>query len=100
MCRTFRRERNSRRRRHQNETRFLVASVVQGIEPAGDKWIVQRSDWQQPLTMMRVREPERGQQNEQVHLGDAEFDMLALWRKLPGEGRGDALLLERIGERF
>ena len=28
--------------------------------------------------LMRVRQAERGQQDEEIHLGDAELDMLAL----------------------
>ena len=41
--------------------------------------------------------PERRQQDEQIHLGDAELDVLALRRELPVERRGDALALEGVG---
>ena len=50
--------------------------------------------------LMRVRQAERRQQDEQVHLGDAELDVLALGRELPVEGRGDALALEGVGHRL
>ena len=53
--------------------------------------IVERADRQQPLAEQRMRQAERGEQQEQVHLGDAELDMLALRRELPALGRGDAL---------
>ena len=55
------------------------------------------ADRQQPLAVDRMRQPERRHQDEQVHLGDAEFDVLALRRKIPVEGRGDFLLPEQIG---
>ena len=44
--------------------------------------------------------PERRQQDEQIHLGDAELDVLALGRELPIESRRDALALERVGHRL
>ena len=50
--------------------------------------------------LMRMRQAERRQQDEQVHLGDAELDVLALRRELPVEGRGDALALEGVGHRL
>ena len=50
--------------------------------------------------LIAVRQSERRQQDEQVHLGDAELDMLALRREFPIEGRGDALALERVGHRL
>ena len=93
------RERDAGRRRDQDEARVLVAGVVQRIEAARDERIVQRADRQQPLAVDRMRQAERGQQDEQVHLGDAELDVLALRRELPVEGRGDALALERVGHR-
>ena len=91
------RERHARRRRHQNEAGVLVAGVVQRIEPAGDERIVERADRQQPLAVDRMRQAERRQQDEQIHLGDAELDVLALGRELPVEGRGDAFAFERVG---
>ena len=92
-----RRQRDARRRRHHDEAGVLVAGVVERIEPARDEGIVQRADRQQPLAVDGVRQAERRQQDEQVHLGDAELDMLALRREFPVEGRRDALALERVG---
>ncbi len=58
--------------------------------------IVERADRQQALAEQRMREAQRRQQKEEVDLGDAEFDMLALWREFPGVGRGNALPLEHV----
>ena len=94
------RERDAGRRRDQNEARLLVAGVVQRIETARDERVVQRADRQQPHAVDLMRQPKRGQQDEQVHLGDAELDVLAFRRELPVEGRWDALALERVGHRL
>ncbi len=97
MRAALRRQRDAGRRRHHDEAGVLVAGIVQRIEAARDEGIVERADRQQPLAVDRMRQPERRQQDEQVHLGDAELDMLALRREFPGEGRGDALVLEGVG---
>jgi hypothetical protein len=44
-----------------------------------------------------VRQAERRQQDEQIHLGNAELDMLALGREFPIERRWNVLALEDIG---
>ena len=92
----FRRQRDARRRRRHHEAGVLVAGVVQRIEAALDEGIVQRADRQQPLAIDRMRQPERREHDEQVHLGDAEFEVLALGRIIPVEGRRDLLLPEQI----
>ncbi len=92
----FRRQRHARRRRRQDEAGVLVAGVVERIEAAGDERVVERADRDQPLAEQGMRQPERRQQQEQVHLGDAELDMLPLRREVPGVGRGDALGLEQV----
>jgi hypothetical protein len=97
MRAAFAGQRDARRRRHQNEARILVAGIVERIEAARDEGVVQRADRQQPLAVDAVREPKRRQHDEQVHLGDAEFDMLALGREFPIEGGRDALALEGVG---
>ena len=93
----FRRQRDARRRRRHHETRVLVAGIVQRIEAALDERIVQGADRQQPFAVDLMRQPQRRHQDEQVHLGDAELDVLSLRRKIPVEGRGDLLLPEQIG---
>ena len=50
--------------------------------------------------LIGVRQAERRQQSEQVHLGDAELDMLTLRRELPIERRGNVLAFERVGHRL
>ena len=97
MRAAFRRQRDARRRRRHHETGVLVAGIIQRIEAALDEGIVQRPDRQQPLAIDRMRQPERREHDEQVHLGDAEFQMLSLRRKIPVEGRRDFLLPEQIG---
>ena len=50
------RERQPRRRCHQDEAGVLIAGVVQRIEAAGDERVVQRADRQQPLAVDRMRQ--------------------------------------------
>src|SRR5207302_2521982 len=76
----------------------LIAGVVERIEPARDERIVERADRQEPHAVDLVREPERGQQDEQIHLGDAEFDVLAGGREFPIERRRNPLALERVSQ--
>ena len=97
MRAAFRRQRDARRRRRHHEARILVAGIVQRIETALDEGIIERADRQQPRAVDRMRQAERRQHDEQVHLGDAEFEMLALRRIIPVEGRGDLLLPEQVG---
>ena len=94
------RERHAGRRRHQNEAGILVAGVIQRIEAAGDERIVQRADRNEPLAVDRMRQAERGKQDEQIILGNAEFDVLALGGKIPIERGRDALASERVGQRL
>src|SRR5262249_5874102 len=96
----FGRQRDARRRRRQNEAGVLVAGVVERIEPALNERVVERADRDEALAVDRVREDERGEENEQIHLGDAELDVLASGREIPTKRRGNALAAERIGERL
>ena len=59
--------------------------------------IVERADREQPLAVDGMRQAERRQQQEQVHLGDAELDVLAVRRAVPALGRGDLLAAEQVG---
>ena len=45
----------------------------------------------------RPRKPERGEQQEQIALGDAQFDVLTLRRHAPALCRDDFFLAERVG---
>ena len=89
-------ERDAGRRRHHDEAGILVAGIIQRIESAGDERVVQRADRQQAFALDGMRQAERRQQDEQIHLGDTEFDMLALRREFPGEGGGNALVAEGV----
>src|ERR1700761_1545796 len=44
-----------------------------------------------------MRQPERRERDEQIHLGDAELEVLALRRELPIESRGNTFALEGVG---
>jgi hypothetical protein len=77
---------------HQQEARVLVTGVVESVEAAHDEGVVERADRQETHAEERVRQPERCQQDEQVVLGDAELDMLALRRHHPALGRDHLLL--------
>ena len=83
MRAAFRRQRDARRRRHQDETGILVTGIVQRIEPAGNERIVECADRQQPLAIDGMRQAQRRQQDEQIHLGNAELDMLAARARTP-----------------
>ena len=105
MRAAFARQRDARRRRHQQEPRILVAGVIQRIQPARDEGIVERAHRQQPYPEQLMRQAQRRQQQEQVHLGDAQLDMLSVWREIPHIGRRNFLGLEDVlhmlaGEQF
>ena len=99
MRAAFRRQRNARGRRHQQEARILIAGVVQRIEAARDEGIIDRPDGQQPRAEQRLGQAERRQQQEQIVLGDAELDMPALRRADPVLGRGQLAVAEDVGMR-
>ena len=81
-------KRQARRRRHQNEARVLITGIVERIQAAGDERIVERADGNEPLAVDRVRQAERREQDEQIILGNAELDVLALGGEIPIERRG------------
>ncbi len=54
------RERDAGGGGHQDESRILIAGIVERIEPALDEGVIQRPDGNEPLAVDRVREPERG----------------------------------------
>ena len=97
MRAALRRQRDAGRRRRQHEARVLVAGIVHRIEAALDEGIVERADRQQPLAVDGMRQAQRREQDEQVHLGDAELHVLALRREIPVEGRRDLLAAEQVG---
>ena len=83
----LRRQGQAGRRGDQQEPRVLVAGVDQRIEAAVDERIVHRADRQQPRAGHRRRQPGRAQQQEQVLLGDAQLDVLALSATCPSAAR-------------
>ena len=65
------------RGRDQDEPRILVEAVIERVEAALDERIVHGADRQQPRAEQRPRQPQRREQQKQIALGDAEFEMLA-----------------------
>ncbi len=92
----FGRQRDARRRRDKDEARILVAGIVHRIQPALDERVVQRADGQQSRAEQVARQAQRGQQQEQAVLRDAQLDMLALRRHGPALGREHVFLLEGV----
>ncbi len=97
MRTAFRRQRDARRRRRHHETGILIAGIVELIETTLDEGIVQRRDRQQTDAVDAARQAQGRHQDEQVRLGNAEFEMLALRRKVPVEGGRNLLAAEEIG---
>ena len=67
----FRRQRDPGWRRDEDEAGILVAGIVERVGAAIDEGIIERADRQQPLAIDGMREPERREHQEEVHLGDA-----------------------------
>ncbi|MEO9177202.1 MAG: hypothetical protein ABI317_16935, partial [Gaiellales bacterium] len=70
------RQADARRGACDHEPRAVVERVDQRIEPAADERVVDRPDRHQQVTGVLVGEPELGEQQEEVHLADAELDVL------------------------
>ena len=72
------RERDARGGAGDQEAGVLVAGVVQGIEAAVDERVIDRADGDQALAEERVGKAGGAEEEEEVHLGDAKFDVLAV----------------------
>ncbi|MNK98910.1 hypothetical protein D3C87_1192890 [compost metagenome] len=97
MRATLRRQRHAGWRSDDHEAGILIAGIVQGIQSACDERVVDRANGQEPFPEERVGKTRGAQQKEQVHLGNAELDMLALRCELPFGRRGNLLIHERVG---
>ena len=75
---------------------ILITGIVQCIEATRDERIVDRADGNEAFAEQGMRKSRRTEQEEQVHFGDTEFDMLSRRRELPFLGRGDLLVAERV----
>jgi hypothetical protein len=91
-------EREPGRRADEQEARILVTAIIERIEPARDERIVDRADRQQPRAEQRRCQAERGQHQEEIILGDAQFDMLACIMPRPFLGRGILRGVEHVGQ--
>ena len=94
----FGRQRQPGRGGDQQETRILVATIVQRIEPARDERIIDRADRQQPRAEQGRRQPGCCQHEEQIILGNAEFEVLAGAVAAPFLRRRDLGGAEHIGQ--
>ncbi len=72
----LRRQRDAGRRAGHDEPRPGVDGVDEGVQPAQHERVVDRADRQQRLAGQVAGEPELAEQQEQVHLADAELDVL------------------------
>ena len=97
MRAAFGRQCDPGRGRHQDKPRILVAGIVQRILSALDEWVVECADRQQPRAEQRPGQPERGELQEQIALGDAELDVLSLRRHRPALRRDDVFLAKGVG---
>lgn len=100
VCAALRRQRDAGRRADDHEAGILVAGIVQRIETAADEGIINRADRQQALAEQRMGETGGSQQQEEVHLGNAEFDMLPLRREMPFLRGRHPFVAKRIGPRI
>ena len=96
MGAAFARQGDARRCRDQKETGILVTGVIQRIQSASDEGIIQRADGQQPRPEQLVRQAQGREQDEQIHLSDAQLHMLALGCEIPDIGRRDFLGAECV----
>ena len=70
----------------QDEPRILIAGVVQRIERARNKGIIHCADGDQPFAKQRMRQACGSKKQHQIHLGNAQLNMLPFWRKFPFRG--------------
>ena len=70
-------------RRGKHEPGMHVERVDERVEAATDERVVHRPDRDQRLAEQLGRQAELAQPHEQVHLADAELDVLAVRRRLP-----------------
>src|SRR5690349_4394362 len=82
---TLRAERDTGRGARKDHLRADVEAIDQGIETAADEWVVDRTDRNQVLAGQFVREPELAERHEEVHLRNAELDVLPARTRQPIE---------------
>ena len=90
-------KRDPARGRDQQEARILVTGVVERIEPARDERVVERPNRNQPLAEHVSRKPGCGEHQEQIILGNPQFDVLAGRRHRPFLRARDLRLGEHVG---
>ena len=94
----LRRERDPRGRARHEEAGVAVAGVVERIEAPRDERVVERADRDQAPPEEGVRQPRDAQREEEVHLRDAELEVLAVRAEGPLLRRGHALVAEGVAK--
>src|SRR5258708_25486485 len=85
MRAAFGTERDARWRTGEDELTARIHAVDQRVEAAADERVVDGADGQQQLAVELVAEAELAEQHEQVHLADAQLDVLAARPGLPAQ---------------
>ena len=93
------RQGQSGRSRNEQKARVLITGVEQRIEASIDERIVDRADRQNPRAGHGRRQTRRAQQQKQVLLGDAQFDVLPERRHAPTLRRGQLEIAEHVVAR-
>ena len=89
-------QRDAGRGADQHKAGVLVAGVVQCIEAARHERVIDRANGDQAFAKQGMRQACRAQQQHQVHLCDAQFDVLTVWGEFPFGGRGDFVILKGV----
>src|SRR5258708_38021908 len=82
-------ERDACWRTGEDELAARIDAVDQRVEAAADERVVDGADGQQQLAVELVAEAELAEQHEQVHLADAQLNVLAAWPGLPAQEARD-----------
>jgi len=70
-------EGDARRRADQDGLAAGVDAIRPGLEGSGDERVVERGDRDEPLAPARPGAAELPEKTDEVHLGDAELDVLS-----------------------
>ena len=96
VCPALTRQRDARRRAREHEACARVDRVDQRVQATTDKRVVDGADRQQLRTVKLGTKTELPEQEKEIHLRDAELDVLALRRRLPLEWAGILDLVDRF----
>ena len=92
----FRRERHAAGGAGNDKSRILIAGLIERIESACHERVVDCTDRTEAFSKQAVGQACRAQQLKQMHLGNAELNVLALRRELPFLRGGNLLITEGV----